>query len=105
MPNLLAEQNKHIQPVVNKTVVPLRSLRKRKILKNNIYELLSLERLLRKYDSDVDTRIEHTIRWDGQPLPIYFLFLGNATDDSVSTLLLTGGVNRVERIGTQVVLS
>ncbi len=105
MSKSLPESAANIQSVSKYTVAHKRTSADRKVLKRHIYELLWLERLLRKYDSEIDARVEHTIRWDNQTLPVYSLTLGNTCDRSVPTLLLTGAVHGVERIGTQVILS
>ncbi len=86
-------------------VLPLRSVEERKCLKKHIPELLWMEQLARKFSDVIDVTIEDTIHWQEHDLPLYSLTLGNKTDNQVPTLLLTGGVHGVERIGTQVLLA
>ena len=97
--------NPVVKPISRFVNLPARSVSDRKQLKRHIPELLWFERLLQNYDGDYDLRIEHTIKCNGQALPLYSLSLGNRIDPLVPTLMLTGGVHGVERIGTQVILS
>lgn len=97
--------NPVIKPVSGFVNLPIRSPGERKLLKKHIPELLWFERLLRNCDTNYNLRIEHNIKCHDHDLPLYSLCLGNTTDQSVPTLMLTGGVHGVERIGTQVILS
>ena len=94
-----------IQQILQEGFSPRRSPQERKLLKQHIPELLWLERLVRNHPDRFDVRVEKLLDWQGPTLPIYSLTMGNRADTTAPTLLLTGGVHGVERIGTQVLLS
>lgn len=85
-------------------VAPQRSIEERKQLKNRIPELLWIERLIRSFPDLLRARTEHVISWQGHELPLYSLTLGNSSPSS-PTILFTGGVHGLERIGSQVLLA
>ena len=83
---------------------PLRSLELRKDYKQHIRELLDLEKLIRQYPELMRVNIEHNLLWEGRELPLYSLTLGSRAADA-PTVLLTGGMHGVERIGSQVIIA
>lgn len=86
--------------------MPIRRMpEERRHLKRKIPELLWTERLIRKYGGVMQARLETGIAHDGLTFPIYSLTLGNQHDKSVPSLLITGAVHGVERIGTKIVLA
>lgn len=85
-------------------IPPQRSVEERKHLKHKIPELLWTERLIRTFPKLIHTRTEHVLKWRGHDLPIYSLTLGNSNPET-PTVLFTGGVHGLERIGSQVLLS
>lgn len=84
--------------------LPQRTIEERRKLKIKLPELLWVEKLMRKNAAHMHARTEHTLHHDGMDLPIYSLTLGSQKPAS-PTLLITGGVHGLERIGTQVILS
>lgn len=88
------------------SVVPVRrSPEERLQLKRKIPELLWTERLIRKHNKVMEARLETGILHENLILPIYSLTLGNQHDQGVPSLLITGAVHGVERIGTKIILA
>ena len=85
-------------------IPPQRSVEERKHLKHRLPELLWTERLIRGFPSLLHVRTEHVFHWQGHQLPFYCLTLGNR-DPATPTVLFTGGVHGLERIGSQVLLA
>ncbi|VUD65104.1 hypothetical protein TDB9533_03479 [Thalassocella blandensis] len=102
----ITDNTSNLHEAVNKNlyVRPKRTVEERKHLKQRIPELLWTERLIRGFPKFVDARTEHVFSWHGHELPIYSLTLGNR-DPATPTVLFTGGVHGLERIGTQVILA
>ncbi|MBU2985260.1 DUF2817 domain-containing protein [Saccharophagus degradans] len=84
--------------------LPQRTIEERRKLKIKLPELLWIEKLMRKNAAHMHVRTEYTLHHDDMDLPIYSLTLGSQKPAS-PTLLVTGGVHGLERIGTQVILS
>ncbi len=82
----------------------LRSAEQRRDLKQKIPELLQLERLIRTYPQHLTARTELRLPVNQQELPLYSISLG-ASDTATPTLLLTGGMHGIERIGSQVLIA
>lgn len=82
----------------------LRSAELRRDLKQKIPELLQLERLIRHYPQYLNVRNELTLQFQHQEFPLYSVSLGN-NDTNSPTLLLTGGMHGLERIGSQVLIA
>ncbi|HTF98090.1 MAG TPA: DUF2817 domain-containing protein [Cellvibrio sp.] len=82
----------------------LRSAELRRDLKQKIPELLQLERLIRHYPHHLLARNELSLRHGQFEFPLYSISLGN-TDANAPTLLLTGGMHGIERIGSQVLIA
>lgn len=82
----------------------LRSPVLRKEFKQRIPELLELERLMRQYPDVLSAQVEHRLLWQEREFPIYSLTLGNHLANA-PTLLLTGGMHGIERIGSQVLIA
>lgn len=89
------------------TLPELTSLRPAELhrdLKQKIPELLELERLIRQYPQLMHVRTETTLQHDAHELPLYSVTLGSNKTDA-PTLLLTGGMHGIERIGSQVLIA
>ncbi len=82
----------------------LRSAELRRELKQKIPELLQLERLIRNYPQHLNAQVELSLPLQQLQLPLYSITLGT-TDISAPTLLLTGGMHGIERIGSQVLIA
>jgi len=82
----------------------LRSAELHTVFKQKIPELLQLERLMRDYSNVVHARCEHTLQYEGMEFPLYSLTLGSRADKA-PTLLFTGGIHGIERIGSQVLIA
>jgi hypothetical protein len=82
----------------------LRSTELRKEFKLKIPELLQLERLMREHSSLLQAYREANIQHDAIDFPVYSLTLGSR-DPNAPTLLLTGGIHGIERIGSQVLIA
>ncbi len=82
----------------------LRSAELRRELKQKIPELLQLERLIRNYPQHLNAQVELMLQVQHLHLPLYSITLGK-TDTSAPTLLLTGGMHGIERIGSQVLIA
>lgn len=93
-------------PAIKKpdSIVPRRSLEQRKRLKQHIPELIQLERLIKTGANWIDAKLENSVEWRGETLPIYSLTLG-CKEASAPALILTAGLHGIERIGTDVLLS
>lgn len=83
----------------------LRSVELRRELKQKIPELLQLERLIRHYPNHLTARNELTLNYEHYEFPLYSITLGNTNNPSAPTLLLTGGMHGIERIGSQVLIA
>lgn len=83
---------------------PKRAIEERKDFKHKLPELLWTERLIRNFPNMIDARTECLLPWKQHELPVYSLTLGSRQKDAPS-VLLTGGVHGLERIGSQVILS
>ncbi|HSC67563.1 MAG TPA: DUF2817 domain-containing protein [Cellvibrio sp.] len=87
------------------TILPVaRSAEVRKLFKQKIPELLQLERLIRQYPDLIHTRCEQQVSFDEMEFPLYSLTLG-ARASEAPTLLFTGGIHGIERIGSQVLIA
>ena len=82
----------------------LRSPELRREFKQKIPELLELERLLRQHAPLLRVRSEIDLAMGDKQFPLYSLTLGSNSQDA-PTLLLTGGMHGIERIGSQVLLA
>lgn len=82
----------------------LRSAEMRRDFKQKIPELLQLERLIRHYPQHLHAQNELTLTFQQRDFPLYSITLGN-TDNTTPTLLLTGGMHGIERIGSQVLIA
>lgn len=82
----------------------LRSTELRRELKQKIPELLELERLIRQHPQHLHARTETLLECGAHPLPLYSLTLGSTAADA-PTILLTGGMHGIERIGSQVLIA
>ena len=82
----------------------LRSVELRRDLKQKIPELLELERLIRQYPQHIEARTETLLDCAEHQLPLYSLTLGSRAVNA-PTLLLTGGIHGIERIGSQVLIA
>jgi len=97
----------------------LRSIEARKLLKQRIPELLDLERIIRQHQQHIQVRVEQTLEYLAEDeeaneantcrnqtleLPLYSLRLGSRAANA-PTLLLTGGMHGIERIGSQVLIA
>ena len=82
----------------------LRSAELRREFKQKIPELLELERLIRQHSQHLRVRSEIRLNLADKQFPLYSLTLGSAQEDA-PTLLLTGGMHGIERIGSQVLLA
>lgn len=82
----------------------LRSAESHRDLKQKIPELLELEGLIRQYPQHLNVRTETMLECAAQQLPLYSLTLG-ASATNAPTLLLTGGIHGIERIGSQVLIA
>lgn len=67
-------------------------------------ELDLLDKLIRRADSGLRSRVLATVAFNGLELPIKACYLGSERED-VPVLAVVGGVHGVERIGSQVVLA
>ena len=85
--------------------LPRRSTQERKLLKQELPELLWLERLLRKNSHKLQVEVESELNDKNFLYPLYSITLGQASSTPKPTLFITGGIHGVERIGTQVVLA
>lgn len=90
-------------PVVSNLPI-LRSAALRREFKQKIPELLNLERLIRRHSHIVDARQEITLTHLEREFPLYSLTLGSRAANA-PTLLLTGGMHGLERIGSQVLIA
>lgn len=82
----------------------LRSVDLRRDFKQKIPELLELERLIRQYPQHLSARSEITLECEEYALPLYSVTLGSQAV-TAPTLLLTGGMHGIERIGSQVLIA
>lgn len=100
----------HIQESHPHTALtPKRSVEERRRLKHKLPELLWIEKLIRKGAPYMQARTEYTLQHKSKKhgtmnMPIYSLSLG-ASAATHPTLMITGGVHGLERIGSQVILS
>lgn len=85
-------------------VSSLRSADLRRDFKQKIPELLQLERLIRHYPQHLRPRTELTLNYQHHEFPLYSITLGSA-HSTAPTLLLTGGMHGIERIGSQVLIA
>jgi hypothetical protein len=72
-------------------------------MKRRLPELDELLRLLDGAPAELSVRVAHTVRVDGNDLPIHVLTLGNP-DPALPAIGYFGGVHGLERIGTRVLL-
>jgi hypothetical protein len=106
----LQEVTPRITPLPNVIAHPsaagssLRSPALRKEFKQHIPELLELERLIRQYPEVINAQVEQRLLWQEREFPVYSLTLG-APDPNAPTILLTGGMHGIERIGSQVLIA
>ena len=101
-------KNTNSQPVKNiaqNTLIAKRKIEERQQLKKSLPELLWVERIIKKFSADLIVKNELEIDYQGIRLPIYSITLGNTTNLNTPTLLLTGGIHGVERIGSRVILA
>lgn len=82
----------------------LRSAELRRDFKQKIPELLQLERLIRQHPQHLRVHTELTLHDRQHEFPLYSITLGS-TDITAPTLLLTGGMHGLERIGSQVLIA
>src|SRR6187431_3012975 len=69
--------------------------------KQKIPELLQLERLIREHSQVLHACCEQTLQYEDTEFPLYSITLG-ARAPTAPTLLFTGGIHGIERIGSQV---
>lgn len=86
------------------TSYSLRSPELQGAFKQKIPELLQLESLIQQYPTLIQARCEQTLQFDDMAFPLYSLTLGARTPDA-PTLLFTGGIHGIERIGSQVLIA
>lgn len=86
------------------TVSSLRSADIRREFKQKIPELLQLERLIRHYPQHLCAYNQLELHYQGHDFPLYRLHLGSKSLNA-PTLLLTGGMHGIERIGSQVLIA
>lgn len=91
-------------PTLSPDFSSLRSAELRREFKQKIPELLQLERLIRHYPQYLRVRNELTLPFRQHEFPLYSLTLGSE-DINAPTLLLTGGMHGLERIGSQVLIA
>ncbi len=89
---------------IDATSFALRSPELRKEFKQKIPELLQLERLIREHSQVLHACCEQTLHYGDIAFPFYSLTLGARTPNA-PTLLLTGGIHGIERIGSQVLIA
>ncbi len=82
----------------------LRSAELRRDFKQNIPELLQLERLIRQHPQHLRVHTELTLHARQHEFPLYSITLGSV-DTAAPTLLLMGGMHGLERIGSQVLIA
>lgn len=82
----------------------LRSTDLHKDFNQKIPELLQLERLMSEHSNVLRARCEQTLMFNGMAFPLYSITLG-ARDPAAPTLVFTGGIHGIERIGSQVLIA
>ena len=90
--------------VASASVSHLRSDAERRRFEQKIPELLELERLIQQFPQHLHTRTETLLESEWGNFPLYSLTLGNK-NPTAPTLLMTGGMHGIERIGSQVLIA
>lgn len=86
------------------TKVSSRSEEEHLLLKQKIPELLELERLIHQHPHIIHAHTETLLDAEWGNLPLYSITLGSKNPNA-PTLLMTGGMHGIERIGSQVLIA